>query len=158
MNLADYLHDDLVIVPLRSRSKSALFEEMVNHLVDRGYIKNAPEVVNLLLEREKLMSTGIKRGFAIPHAFTRQLHESKMMVGISDRGIDFEALDDEPVYFVFLLLGPPGQQGLHMRLLARLSRIMNHDDFYGKLEVAETPQEVLSIIAEEEKKTRFAAS
>ena len=157
MNLADYLSEDLVILPLRSRSKPALFQEMVDHLVEQGYLENAAEVIHLLQEREKLMSTGIKRGFAIPHAFTRQMKESRMMVGISDRGVDFQALDDEPVYFVFLLLGPPGQQGLHMRLLARLSRIMNQDDFYGKLETADTPQEVLAIIVEEERNARFSS-
>jgi mannitol/fructose-specific phosphotransferase system IIA component (Ntr-type) len=130
---------------------------MVNHLSARGYIGDAKKIVRLLLDREKLMSTGIKRGFAIPHAFTAQLEKSIMMVGVSRRGVDFQALDDEPVFFVFLLLGPPDDQGLHMCLLARLSRLMNQDSFYGRLETAAVPREILDVIAAEEKKIPLSA-
>jgi len=154
MNLSEYLHEDLVLLNLQSRSKPPLFEEMVSHMVNRGYIEDGAEVVRLLMEREKLMSTGIKRGIAIPHAFTPRLKKSHMLVGISKRGIDFEALDDEPVFLVFLLLGPPGEQGLHMRLLARLSRLMNQDSFYGRLEAAQSAKEVIQIIKAEEMEAR----
>jgi fructose-specific phosphotransferase system IIA component len=152
MNLANYLHEDLVFLNLKSKSKMALFEEMVEGLVERKYLDDASEVIELLFEREKLMSTGIKRGFAIPHAFTAQLEHSIMLIGISKEGIDFQALDDELVFFVFLLLGPPDSKQLHMRLLARLSRIMSQDDLYGKLEAATSSAEVLQILGDEERK------
>jgi mannitol/fructose-specific phosphotransferase system IIA component (Ntr-type) len=150
MDILEFLREDLVVLDVQSRSKPDLFREMIGRCVEKGYVKESQEVIGHLLERERLMSTGIKRGFAIPHAFTEQLTSSLMMVGISKEGIDFQALDDEPVFFVFLLLGPPGNQGLHMSILACLSRILDSDDLYGRLEEAESPTRVIEILSDTE--------
>jgi mannitol/fructose-specific phosphotransferase system IIA component (Ntr-type) len=152
MNLVDYLCEDLVVMELRSRSRVPLFREMVGHLVERGYLRDGEEAINLLLEREKLMSTGIKQGFAIPHAYTRQLAKSLIAVGVSRLGIDFQSLDGEPVFFVFLLLGPARKKGVHVRLLARLSRVMSLEGFYEALAKAESPRDLVETIRSAENK------
>jgi fructose-specific phosphotransferase system IIA component len=148
MRLREYLREDLVLLDLASRVKTEVFHEMVSHLVRHGYLEEAQEAIDRLLEREKLMSTGIKRGFAIPHAFTDQLASSLMMVGVSKRGVDFEALDDEPVYFVFLLLGPSSERSLHMRILACLSRVLGLDELFGRLEAASRSDQVIDLICQ----------
>ncbi len=158
MQLADFLREDLVLLNLQARTKPALFREMADHFRHRGYLSQTDAVVERLLEREQLMSTGIKRGFAIPHAFTHQLDTSLMLVGISHEGIDFQALDHEPVSFVFLLLGPPGNQGVHMRALACLSRVLGSDGLYGRLEAAKGEREILDVLLGAERETSPAAS
>lgn len=103
-----------------------------------------------MLEREKIMSTGIGDGIAIPHGKSDAVTELSAALGIHKRGVDFEALDGEPAFVFFLLVSPANVSGPHIRALARISRMLKNDGFKKKLIEAESPQDILSIIEEEE--------
>ena len=105
VDLQNYLSEDLVCLNLESRSREGLFEEMVGHLVEGGQIADGERAIELLADRERLSSTGMRGGFALPHAYLKQVERSLLMVGVSHHGIRFDSLESEPVFVVFLLLG-----------------------------------------------------
>ncbi len=114
-------------------------------------IKNLEEMRNAVHDREKIMSTGVGKGFAIPHAKTDSVNEIIAAFGRLDKPIDFQALDEQPVNLVFLLVGKESLVGPHIKLLSRISRMMNKDEFRESLANAKTAGEIYSIFENEEK-------
>jgi len=104
-----------------------------------------------VIEREKIMSTGVGKGFAIPHAKTNGVNEIVAAFGKLDKPIDFEALDSNPVNLIFLLIGKENLVGPHIKLLSRISRMMNKDEFRENLSKAKTAEEIYKIFDDEEK-------
>jgi len=155
MNLADLMREDLICTDLDESTKEGVLQALVSHLVDRGEVEGGDEVLRLLLEREKLMTTGVRTGFAIPHAFSREVRGSLIALGYVPKGVDWQSLDKQPVHYVFLLLGPPDAQAVHLRLLARLSRLLSSETFILRLKQAKTPAEMLESIAESEADLRL---
>ncbi|MCZ7603461.1 MAG: PTS sugar transporter subunit IIA [Melioribacteraceae bacterium] len=98
------------------------------------------------------MSTGVGKGFAIPHAKTSSIEGIVAAFGKSSNKIDFQSLDGEPVHLVFVLIGKDNLVGPHIKLLSRISRMMNKDEFRTSLLNAKTEEEIYSIFDEEEKK------
>jgi mannitol/fructose-specific phosphotransferase system IIA component (Ntr-type) len=92
------------------------------------------------------MTTGVRSGFAIPHAFSEHIRHSLVTLGHVEDGVDWEALDKKPVRYVFLMLGPPASAGSHLRLLARLSRLLSSQVFVHRLTEAKTREEILAVI------------
>jgi PTS system nitrogen regulatory IIA component len=155
VRLADFLDERRVFTDLEGNDKEQLLEKMVTELRRVGAVSEAEECLRVLLEREKLMSTGVKKGFAIPHAFTEQLDKPLLSVGIVPKGINYESLDGEPVYVVFLILGPKAGQGIHLKMLAHLSRLMNDKEFLDRMMAADGAVAVLDVIRSEEDKLGF---
>lgn len=155
MNICDLLHDDLVVTDLKSGSKENVLLQMLETLAATGRIRNRDEMLRLLLERERLMSTGIGRGFAIPHAFSDEVSESFIIIGKAAEGMDFEALDHQPVFYLFLLLGPPDSQTLHLRTLSRLSRIISSFDVVEQLSGCKTSKDMISVLCDLENRVRL---
>jgi PTS system nitrogen regulatory IIA component len=146
VNIEQYLNPDLVCLDLKAHTHRELFKEMLHNLEKVGHIEEPEQVEKLLLKRERLSSTGIKGGFAIPHAYLDQIQHSLLMIGLSKKGVDFQTGDREPVHVVFLLLGPTSERGLHVRLLACLSRIVSSENLYDSLSKATSPEQVIEIL------------
>jgi PTS system nitrogen regulatory IIA component len=150
MKLAELMREDLICTDLSEQSKESVLQALVDQLVDQGEVDNGDEVLRLLLERERLMTTGVRSGFAVPHAFSEHVRRSVVTLGYVADGVDWEALDKKPVRYVFLMLGPPASAGSHLRLLARLSRLLSSQVFVHRLTEAKTPVEMLAVIKKTE--------
>jgi mannitol/fructose-specific phosphotransferase system IIA component (Ntr-type) len=148
MKLHHFLRPDLVILDLESDGVEATLRNMVKVLVDRGLIAKEQTVLNALLEREAAQSTGIGGGVAIPHAVCPDLSGTVIQLAMSRDGIDFLSLDEHPVHTLFLLLSPPASSGTHIKLLARIARLMRQPDFLGQLLESGTAEEVIAKIRE----------
>jgi PTS system fructose-specific IIC component/PTS system nitrogen regulatory IIA component len=134
-------------IGLESEEKDELFEELVD-LVAAQDGRNFPRaaVLKAVREREDKMSTGIKKGIALPHGKAEGVDSLIGAIGISHRGIDYSSLDGEPVYLVFLLVSSPAEAELHLQALKRLARLLDNPEFYTELVQAESPESAFQII------------
>lgn len=151
MKILDFLCREAITADLTSQTKKEVLNELVELLAKAKKVKNVSEVVKTLTEREQLGSTGIGQGVAIPHGKTDSVSEIVAAFGISKKGIEFDALDGEPVYLVFLLLAPLDAAGTHLKALAKISRLLKDRFFRQALREAQSPEEVIKIIEEEDK-------
>ena len=151
MNLLDILSPRSVVVDLQGETKEAIIEELVDCLDVGEVVTDRDKVLQAVLEREKIMSTGIGDGIAIPHGKSEAVVRLAAALGTQKRGVDFEALDGEPGYVFFLLVSPANISGPHIKALARISRLLKNDDFKKKLIAASTPEELMIVIETEEK-------
>jgi mannitol/fructose-specific phosphotransferase system IIA component (Ntr-type) len=127
LRLADYLREDLVLWDLPQLDKPAFMTNFVAQVAARIPAVDEPELLDRLLAREAQQSTGIGGGLALPHAMVPGLEQTVLAVGRIDEGLDFAALDSQPVDLVFLLLSPPGAAAEHLRVLA-LYRLLIAED------------------------------
>lgn len=150
MTLMDILSANSVIVDLKGETKEEIIEELVDALEVGEVITNRDKVLQAVLEREKIMSTGIGDGIAIPHGKSDAVARLAAALGTQKRGVDFEALDGEPAYVFFLLVSPANVSGPHIKALARISRLLKNDDFKKKLIDAATAEDIMAVIESEE--------
>ena len=150
MTLLDILSPDSTIVDLKGDTKEEIIAELVDSLSASEAISDRDKVLQAVLEREKIMSTGIGDGIAIPHGKSDSVFKLVAALGTQRRGVDFEALDGEPAYVFFLLVSPANVSGPHIKALARISRLLKNDDFKKKLITASSPEEIISAIRAEE--------
>jgi nitrogen PTS system EIIA component len=150
MKLMDFLVKDAILVNLQGKEKKEVLNEMVEALVKSKKIAGKDKVVKILLDREELGSTGIGSGVAIPHGKTNDIDNVIISFGSSKQGIEFESLDGEPVYLVFLLLAPVESTGVHLKALAKISRILKDKHFRQSLRDAKTVDEAVKILKEED--------
>ncbi len=136
--LPDLLIPERVKVPLASRSKDEVLRELVQLAMPSADAAALDSVVGAVLEREKLLSTGIGSGIAIPHGRTNQVASLILTAGVAPVPIDFDALDGKPVSLFFLLLGPESTAGAHVRALGRISRIVRHEAVRDELTRAQS--------------------
>ena len=150
MKVSELLKSEFIISDLKGESK----EEIINELID--LFKNDPRVEDIekvrsaVLDREKVMSTGVGKGFAIPHGKTNAVKEIVGAFGKIKDGINYDALDGNPVNLVFLLVGKDNLISTHIKLLSRISRLMNKDDFRHRLKEANSADEIVKLFSEEE--------
>ena len=152
MKICDILSVKHIKAEIESDSKEAIINEMVELLENEDSIKDLNEIKQCVLEREQIMSTGVGKGFAIPHAKTSAVKGIVACFAKSKKDLEFNSLDGEPVHLVFLLIGQDNLIGPHIKLLSRISRMMNKDEFREALLNANTPEEIYNIFEEEEKK------
>ena len=150
MKVLEFLQLDSVCMQLESSTKKEVIEELCKVLEKSGKIKDSEKVIASLLEREKLGSTGIGQGVAIPHGKSESVSGLVAALGISKAGVNFEALDGEPVHLVFLLVAPPDSSGSHLKALARISRLLKDKFFRQALKEAKSTEEIQKIIEEED--------
>jgi fructose-specific phosphotransferase system IIA component len=149
----DFLSEKNITVDLKAKNKKEVIEELVDLLVANGQVSDKKKMVQILLEREDLGSTGIGQGIAIPHGKSDTVKELTAAFGLSRSGVSFEALDGEPVFIFFLLVAPEGTAGAHLKALARISGLLKDKYIRKKLMSAQTTSDVVKIIQEEEKAT-----
>ena len=149
-----FLHDvfppELIKVNLEAEDKDEAFEELVDHLCHTGSSGIREDVLDALLEREAKMSTGIQKGIAIPHGSTTAVDTVRGVLGISRKGIDYDALDGEPVYLLFMIVAPPQETEKHLRILKRLAELLENPQFYIDLQSQRDSQGAYKIICKYE--------
>ena len=152
MTLLDILSPRSVLVGLQGETKEEIIEELVDSLESGAVVTDREKVLQAVVEREKIMSTGIGDGIAIPHGKSDAVTRLAAALGIHKRGVDFEALDGEPAYVFFLLVSPANVSGPHIKALARISRLLKNDDFKKRLISAADAAEIMRLIEAEEKR------
>ena len=157
MMITDFLKEDCIVINMKSREKKGALSELLKLLETNNYIKDSNEILEAILEREKLGSTGIGQGIAVPHTKTDQIENLVGAVGISNSGISFDSLDGEPVNVIFLIIAPTKSIGLHLKALAKIARLLKNRTFRNALRNAKTPSEVLQIIKEDDEKPNTSA-
>ena len=145
-----FLHEifppEFIKVSLESEDKDEVFEELVDHFCQIKKTNAREEILEALWDRENKMSTGIKKGIAVPHGKTAALNDIHGILGISKKGIDYDALDGQRVYILFMLLTPKTDTESHLRLLKRLAELLENPQFYTELQVQKDPQSAHRII------------
>ncbi|MDH5542137.1 MAG: PTS sugar transporter subunit IIA [Nitrospinota bacterium] len=150
MRLCDLLSPEVVITDLASDTKEDVLREIVRKLHSAGKVPDVEKFVAILMERERLGSTGIGENIAIPHAKSDDLDGMIAAFAISRKGIDFDSLDQKKVHYLFLLLAPSGEAGKHLKLLARISRLTRIGGFCKSLLAIEMPEAILGAIEKAE--------
>jgi PTS system fructose-specific IIC component/PTS system nitrogen regulatory IIA component len=132
-----FLHEvfppKLIKIGLEAEDKDEVFEEMADLFCQVENTNVRQEILKAINDRESKMSTGIHKGIAVPHGKTNALQSMRGILGISRKGIDYDALDGQPVYILFMLLAPQKDSEMHLRLLKRLAGLLDNPQFYTEL-------------------------
>jgi len=133
------------IVTLKSKTKEEALRELVDVISKSHHIKDKEELLKAILERERIMSTGIGLGIAVPHAKLDSVSDFVIAMGISKEGIEFNALDDKPVHIIVMIAGP-NQQAMYLRTLAKVTLLLKNERIRRKIINSKSPEEVMEII------------
>ncbi|UCG37838.1 MAG: PTS sugar transporter subunit IIA [bacterium] len=152
MKIVDYLSETDVIPQLEATTREGVIREMVQHLKQAGKIADAETLVGILLDREMLGSTGIGNGVAIPHGRLEGLKEILLVFGRSVSGVEFDAHDGQPVNLFFLLVAPEDSAGLHLKALARISRVVKNPECRTALLASQDRAGLFRVIREEDER------
>ena len=150
MKIIDLLDPNCILPNLQASSKREVLEELAAALVSGHKEVNLPTVVEVLLERERLGSTGIGDNIAIPHGKLPQLSQMLLAFGRSPQGVDFDSMDGKPSHLFFLLLAPVNSSGLHLKALAKISRMLMSQVFRDSLMESDGAKDILRLIAEKD--------
>ncbi|MEA1971243.1 MAG: PTS sugar transporter subunit IIA [Thermodesulfobacteriota bacterium] len=150
MNIQDMLKKEFIIENLKSRTKKEVLVELSDVFSHGNTDIDRNAVIEVLMEREKLGSTGIGDGIAIPHGKLAGLEKLIISFGKSAMGVDFDSLDGKPVHIFFLLLAPENSAGQHLKALARISRMLKDVSFRESLLKAETSEDAYNLIVEKD--------
>ncbi len=153
MKIADLLETNFIVPELTSNTKREVLVELARVFPADYFSRDYDDVVNVLLEREKLGSTGIGDGIAIPHGKIVGLNNLILSFGRSIPGIDFNAMDGKPVNLFFLLMAPENSAGLHLKALAKISRMLKDVSFRRRLLEAANRDDIFSIITQKDEET-----
>lgn len=137
---------------LSVESKEDLLNKMIDVLENQVEESQLREIRESIFERESIMSTGVGKQLAIPHGKVKSIEENYASFAILDEPIEYDSIDGEPVRMVFLLAGPEKKNSAHIKLLSRISRLMNSTTFRESLFKCETPEEIYETFYEEEVK------
>jgi fructose-specific phosphotransferase system IIA component len=148
MNLGDILSEETILPELKATNRWEAIDELIQNLVTTGKIRaeHRESIVAVVKKRESSMSTGIGFGIGIPHASTDVIGEVVGALGRSQKGIDFDALDNQPVNLVMLFLVPQGQFQKHLHTLANIAKLLHIKEFRQELEQAPTAADMYNII------------
>lgn len=130
MLLHETFSAEMIKTGLEAEDKDEVFEELVDHFCQATGIQARADILEAVRTRESKMSTGIKKGIGIPHGKTDAVDKVCGVLGISRSGIDYDALDGEPVFLVFMLLAPKKDSENHLRLLKRLAELLDNPQFF----------------------------
>lgn len=150
MKLYELLKKEFVLADIKGGDKEDVINEMIDLFKEDARVNDIEKVRECVLEREKIMSTGVGKGFAIPHGKTNSITDILAAFGKTKRKIDYESLDGNPVHLVFLLVGKDNLVSTHIKLLSRISRMMNKDEFRNQLLEAESNEEIIELFKKEE--------
>jgi fructose-specific phosphotransferase system IIA component len=151
MRICEILQKEKIIPSMKSESKTELINELIDIFKDDERVINLESMRESVHEREKIMSTGVGKGFAIPHAKSSSVNDIIAAFGKVDSPVDFQALDGQPVNLIFLLVGKENLVGPHIKLLSRISRMMNKEEFRESLLNAKSADEIFELFDTEEK-------
>jgi PTS system fructose-specific IIC component/PTS system nitrogen regulatory IIA component len=146
MFLYDVFRPELIKVDLEAVDKDEAFEELADHFCQAEKSNAREEILEALRVREAKMSTGIHKGIGIPHGKTNAVENVYGVLGISRRGIDYDALDGEPVYLIFMVLIPQKDTEKHLRILKRMAELLENPQFYTELVAQKDPQGAYGVL------------
>ena len=146
MKLSELVKPEFIISDLKAHDKKGVLEELSEIITEREPSLDKGLLLQVLLERERLGSTGIGDGIALPHGKLRELHRLLISFGRSMNGLDFDSIDEQPAYLFFLLLAPENSAGIHLKALAKISRLLKDGSFRRQLMSAESGQEIYEMI------------
>lgn len=152
MKITDFLDEAGVIPELKGRDKKAALKEMAEWMASQDGAMNAQKLFEILLEREKISSTAIGEGVAIPHGKMTGLGKICGLFARSSAGLEFDSIDGGPTYLFFLLVAPEDSAADHLKALARISRLLKDNSFRARLMQGKTREEIFKIIREEDGK------
>jgi len=147
MKILEVLQIDAILEDLASTDKKGILEELVAPVAKAANV-GEEGLVKVLLDRERLGSTGIGGGVGIPHGKLKNLDDIVLGFGLSRKGVDFESMDGRPTHIFFLLVTPENSTGLHLKMLARISRLLKDESFKERLTNASSREEIFAIIQE----------
>lgn len=150
MKFADFVSREAIRAELQAGEKEAAIREMVTALLEAKKIEQEQyeSIVRAILKREELGSTGIGRGVAVPHTKHPSVDELVGAVAVSSRGVEFDALDGDRVYLLFLLISPPDRPGDHLRALENISRQLRNEDFCRFLKQSKSGEDIWQLLEE----------
>jgi PTS system nitrogen regulatory IIA component len=152
VKIIDFLTLDRVIAELGGKEKLEVLEEMANQLADSRTGIEAAQILRVLQDREKISTTAIGEGVAIPHGKLPTVEKISGLFARSLQGVDFASLDGEPTYLFFTLIAPQDAAADHLKALARISRLLKDPDLRHRLLAARSSQDLYDIIATEDQK------
>jgi fructose-specific phosphotransferase system IIA component len=154
MKIMDFLSKKAVVTDLKSTKKEDILRELVDALITAGEIekRHRNKLIEALMARETLGSTAIGQGVGIPHAKSDCVKRLVAAFGLSRKGVDFDSLDEEPVYIFFLLLAPADSAGPHLKALARVSRLLKDKYFRDSLRQCQDDKSIVRIITQEDER------
>lgn len=150
MKLSDILKPECIVSDLKAQDKKGALEELAGIITEREPSLSKGSLLQVLLERERLGSTGIGDGIALPHGKLKELDHLCISFGRSTRGLDFDSIDEKPAYVFFLLLAPENSAGVHLNALAKISRILKDGEFRRRLMAAQSGNEIYEMIIDKD--------
>ncbi len=152
MRIAEFLQAKSIVPELSGSTKTEVLQELSRSLVHTYPSLTEKRLVQVLTDREKLSSTGIGEGIAIPHAKLSELKQLLACFGVSRPGINFDAIDGKPTHLFFALVAPENSAGIHLKALARISRLFKSPQFRSTLLEAKTAEQIYALITQEDGK------
>ena len=150
MRISEILSEKVIATGLEATDKYEAIDKMIELACASGNMINKDNVKQCVLDREKLVSTGVGKGFAIPHGKTDDIKDIVAAFAVLKNPIDFDSIDLEPVKYIFLVIGKESLLNAHIKLLSRISRIMNKEEFRERLDDAKSPEEIMEMFRQEE--------
>ncbi len=150
MKITDILTEELIVPQLGGKTKNEVIDGLLERLAGSSRVLDKEKVRAAIFEREKIMSTGVGNGFAIPHGKTDAVSDIVASFAVTAEPIEYQSLDEKPVRLIFLLVGKDNLVGPHIKLLSRISRLMNKEEFRQKLLQPHSAREILDLFRQEE--------
>ena len=157
MKIQDLLRKDVMLLDLQATEKKAVIEEMIQRLVDHGYVTDFETFKEGILAREALTSTGLGDGIAMPHSKNTAVKEATVLFAKSNKGVDYESLDGQPTDLFFMIAAPEGANDTHLAALAELSQYLMKDGFADKLRQVTSPNQVIELFNQASEKAEEPA-
>jgi len=152
MKVYELLEKKYILTDFKSKDKIEIINELIDLYKNDKKVNDLEKARTAVLDREKIMSTGVGKGFAIPHGKSNGVNDVIAAFGKTKHDIDYDALDGDPVHHVFLLIGRDDMVSKHIKLLSRISRLMNNDEFRDRLLEASTEENIINIFKKAEEK------
>ena len=150
MRIKDILSPESMIMDLQATTKEEAINEMADLEVATGVVNNKEKFVESIWAREKESTTGIGGGIAMPHARNEYINKARVLFAKSEKGVDYDSLDQQPVYLFFMITAPAGADNTHLQALAKLSSLLINPDLVEKLKAAKTADEVIDLFSQAE--------
>ncbi len=150
MKLTDYLKEGHIYIAESFKDTANLYHTFSQFLKEQSVIRDPRAVKRLFIKRESIQSTGIGKGAATPHIFSKEFSHFTVFVVLIRQGLDFNAPDGQPVFLVFLIMSDDRDVGLHLKTLAHISRLVMQTDLVEKAKIATHPQEIYRLVADRE--------
>lgn len=146
MKMSEIIEEENIIPDLKAKDKNGVLEELAEVISSREPSVNKRDLVRVLVERERLGSTGIGDGVAIPHGKLNGIKHPLISFGRSNKGLDFDSMDGQTAYLFFLLVAPENSSSVHLQVLAKIAKILKNGTFRKKLMEARTREEIYQTI------------